>query len=289
MRRVMMAIALATLAGCDQPRGSTRPVVRSKTAVGEPRIDASSDATLRASIQRILNSLPETRRQEFREDCLVIMGSEHMKAAFVNTTSPDERKKGYKMALIYKSVDGLTAARIHDRAQEMRTAVEEDQKTEKLTQKHQEAKAKAQEPSALTEARKAQRERDAQQAQADANLAAKKSPEAVKNRAEAEIREGAPHRLGAEVATDAIIVADNVKPLGGDTWEVTGHLTGPAKTGGATVNWVVLIKFTLGHLQSANVYWGDRRLAASRDLAPASKNPPMSPGMKPGGKPKVKK
>ncbi len=214
-----------------------------------------------------------------------------MKAVFLNTSAPDERRNGYKMALVFKSVHGMTADQLHDRAQAMQASVEEAKNMEKTILESQQEKAKEQPQSALTQALKEMREKEAQRAKTDAELVAKKSPEAVKNRAIEEIRRAAATRFGADVATDASITANltDVKVLGGDNWEVTGHLSGPGKPGEALdVNWVMRIRFQLNELVCVSQDFDNPRPRAGRNTGSASKKPSMAPSNKTAAKPKTK-
>jgi hypothetical protein len=95
---VALSLALA-VAGCSD---------------GAPRIDASTDQTARASLERMRAGLSEAQRDALAGDIATVAMPAMIKRAFASGNM------GEGPAVSLKPIDGLTAAEIHERAEAIR-------------------------------------------------------------------------------------------------------------------------------------------------------------------------
>ena len=97
-------------------------VVAVLASVGEtPRLDASSEARLRASLERMTAGMSDAQKKEFYADCIELTLPDTMKSAFQLTFLHDRPlwSNGPRM---FKPLKGMTAAEIHRKAEGARRA-----------------------------------------------------------------------------------------------------------------------------------------------------------------------
>lgn len=90
--------------------------------VGEtPRLDATSEGSLEASLQRMTTGMSDARKREFFEDCMDLTLPDTMKSAFQRAFLRNGPPAASGPRL-FKPLHGMSAAEIHRKAKEVRRA-----------------------------------------------------------------------------------------------------------------------------------------------------------------------
>jgi hypothetical protein len=77
------------------------------------RLDASSDEALKKSMERMTAGMSDQQKKQFTEDCLTVVLLDGFKIAL-----EDKGGAPLSSAKMFKPLDGLTVAEIHDKAEE---------------------------------------------------------------------------------------------------------------------------------------------------------------------------
>jgi hypothetical protein len=108
---LIIAIALALLASMGET----------------PRLDASTEATLEASLQQMTVGMSDAQKKEFMADCMELTLPDTMKSAFqlAFLSNGPPASNGPRM---FKPLQGMTVAEIHRKAETARRASRDAQK-----------------------------------------------------------------------------------------------------------------------------------------------------------------
>lgn len=101
---LLLLAVLAFLPGCG-----SRP----------PKMDASTDESVKQSIDKMTEGMTDAQKEEFGKDCLTACFEDMMRLAAERAFSKEEKRKPTK-AEVFKAIHGLTAAEIHAKAVELR-------------------------------------------------------------------------------------------------------------------------------------------------------------------------
>ena len=97
-------------------------VIAVVTSVGEtPRLDASSEASLEVSLQKMTAGMSNAQKKEFLADCMELTLPNTMKSAFERAflSNGPPATTGPRM---YRPLQGMNAAEIHRKAEGIRRA-----------------------------------------------------------------------------------------------------------------------------------------------------------------------
>jgi hypothetical protein len=109
MKRLLSPILLSSLllAGC-----------------GGPRFDATSEATAKASMERMSSGMSTAEKEEFGKDVMTVVMGDAMQTALSSMANAVQLPKGEiakpASTLMFTSINGLTRAEIHAKAEQVR-------------------------------------------------------------------------------------------------------------------------------------------------------------------------
>lgn len=110
MRRVVVLLMIAlALAGC-----------------GSPRFDGTSDETMKTSLEKMSAGMTPAQKEVLVKDLGAVMLRDGMRQAFQAAVRKDGAPAG--KAELLKSLQGKTAAEIHERAEAIRLEFAEEEK-----------------------------------------------------------------------------------------------------------------------------------------------------------------
>jgi hypothetical protein len=101
MLRVIAPLLVLIVAGCS----------------GQPRLDTSSDAAFKSSLDRMSKGMTAEESKQLVEDVMTVAFAEA-----INVPRPRNDGEKQPAARVVASLNGLTAAEIHARAEELRRA-----------------------------------------------------------------------------------------------------------------------------------------------------------------------
>jgi hypothetical protein len=91
------------------------------TVAETPRLDATSEGRLEASLQKMTTGMSDARKKEFFEDCMDLTLPDTMKSAFQRAFLRNGAPAASGPRL-FKPLHGMSAAEIHRKAEEVRRA-----------------------------------------------------------------------------------------------------------------------------------------------------------------------
>jgi hypothetical protein len=91
------------------------------TVAETPRLDATSEGRLEASLQKMTTGMSDARKQEFFEDCMDLTLPDTMMSAFQRAFLRNGPPAASGPRL-FKPLQGMSAAEIHRKAEEVRRA-----------------------------------------------------------------------------------------------------------------------------------------------------------------------
>jgi uncharacterized protein YceK len=110
MRHVVVVLTVAlALAGC-----------------GSTRLDASSDESMKASLDKMSAGMTPAQKEALAKDVGIVMLRDGTKQAFQTAFSKDGAPAG--KAELFKSLQGKTAGEIHERAEAIRREFAQEEK-----------------------------------------------------------------------------------------------------------------------------------------------------------------
>jgi hypothetical protein len=90
---------------------------------GAPRVDTSSEANLKTSLEKIKGGMNDDERRQFASDTVALMMPDMEKNAAQNQSqpaAPNKSPSAPSQTEFFKSMNGMTAAEIHAKAEAIR-------------------------------------------------------------------------------------------------------------------------------------------------------------------------
>jgi hypothetical protein len=107
-------------------RGAVLLVAMALAGCGSPRFDGTSDESMKTSLKKMTADMTPAQKEALGKDLGIVMLRDGMKQAFQAAFSKDGAPAG--KAELLKSLQGKTAAEIHERAEAIRREFDEEEK-----------------------------------------------------------------------------------------------------------------------------------------------------------------